>query len=73
MAAPKMITVVENNTRRVEVLALAVFSSKEKAERWIGEPNPALANKPPLDLVKTDKGFESVCDVLTRIESGTYS
>ena len=68
-----MITIADNNTRRLKQEALAVFSNTEKADRWISEPNPALANKLPIDMVETEEGYQTVCDVLTRIESGTYS
>lgn len=72
-STPRMITLVESNTRRLEAQALEVFSNKEKAARWMLEPNPALGGKRPLDLVNTDEGYEIVSDVLIRIESGTYS
>ena len=71
--AAKMITVVENNTRRLNELATTVFSNEQKAARWINEPNPSLDYRRPLDVVETEEGYEAVRDVLTRIESGTYS
>ena len=75
-SAPRMVTVLENNTRRLEALeaqALEVFSNKDKATRWMREPNPALGDNRPIDLVATNDGYETVMDVLVRIESGTYS
>ena len=72
-AATRMITIEENNTRQIEKRALEVFSNQEKATRWMSEPNHALANGRPIDLVKSENGLEEVNDVLTRIASGTYS
>ena len=72
-AATRMITIEENNTRQIEKRALEVFSNQEKATRWMSEPNHALANRRPIDLVKSENGLEEVNDVLTRIASGTYS
>ncbi|MSV27795.1 MAG: DUF2384 domain-containing protein [Bryobacterales bacterium] len=68
-----MIAIAAVNTQRLEAQALEVFPDNEKAARWIREPNPALANKRPIDMVETEEGYQTVCDVLTRIESGTYS
>lgn len=73
MAEAKMVTIVANNTRRLQQQALAVFSDPQKADRWINEPNPSLGNKRPIDLVNTEEDYKAVRDVLTRIESGTYS
>ena len=69
----RMITVAEANAQKAASRAEEVFSNSEKAARWLKEPNPALNNQRPIDLTQTDEGFEAVDDVLTRIESGTYS
>lgn len=50
--------------------AYQVFEDDNKVAEWFSEPNYALGNKKPLDLVKTEPGARLVEQVLGRIEHG---
>lgn len=58
---------------RVKTYALAVFENPEIADTWLGEPNPALGDRVPADLLVTDEGTRAVETVLRRIDYGDYS
>lgn len=58
---------------RVAALAEEVLGSREKAGRWLHEPNTALAGDPPLRRLDSDLGARQVEDVLVRIAHGVYS
>ncbi len=47
-----------------------VFSNQEKALHWLSSPNPSLDGLTPLEAAATDKGYQEVEDILTRIEYG---
>lgn len=49
-----------------------VFESRERFNTWIKEPNPALGNKAPIELLDTVYGIEEVKKELGRIEHGVY-
>ena len=40
---------------------------------WLCTPNPALEGQTPLEAVTTDRGFEAVKGLLTKIEQGLYT
>lgn len=50
-----------------------VFGSLEKFTKWLLKDNIALENKKPIDVIKTEKGYEAVMTELMRIEDGAYS
>ena len=52
---------------------LEVFGSKEKFLLWMNQPNTALSNSIPINLVKSRFGSEMVMDELGRIEYGVIS
>jgi hypothetical protein len=54
----------------ISILASAVLGDKDKAVRWLSEPNPAMNNRPPIDLVGENNGFDRVKNLLLRIEYG---
>lgn len=62
------------NARYAEVKrrAEAVFSSPEKANRWLSERALGLGGRRPVELLVTSEGYEQVLDFLTRIEFGVY-
>lgn len=62
------------DTRYAEVKrrAEAVFSSQEKARRWLSERALGLGRRRPVDLLVSSEGYEQVLDFLTRIEFGVY-
>lgn len=57
--------------RLISIYARAgeVFSNQEKALHWLSSPNPSLNGLTPLEAAGTDKGYEEVEDVLTRIDT----
>jgi uncharacterized protein (DUF2384 family) len=67
------------NSRTPEDLLLEhaaqVLESKERAQCWMREPNPALGRKTPLEMVNSGdwKSSEEAHELLRRIEYGNYS
>ncbi|HUP01492.1 MAG TPA: antitoxin Xre/MbcA/ParS toxin-binding domain-containing protein [Gemmatimonadota bacterium] len=57
----------------IYVLAYEVFGDREKANGWMGDPNPALQGETPLSLLGTAMGAKLVEDVLLRIAHGVYT
>jgi putative toxin-antitoxin system antitoxin component (TIGR02293 family) len=58
---------------RVVERAKVVFDDLDLALNWLKSPNAALAGAPPLSLMDTDIGAESVLDTLGRIEHGVFA
>jgi putative toxin-antitoxin system antitoxin component (TIGR02293 family) len=58
---------------RVKSYAREVFEDTGIAETWLAEPNPALGNRVPAELLLTDEGTRTVETVLRRIDYGDYS
>jgi putative toxin-antitoxin system antitoxin component (TIGR02293 family) len=58
---------------RIAALAEDVLGSREKATRWLHQPNRALGNAVPLRELDTDLGARQVEDVLVRIAHGVHS
>jgi putative toxin-antitoxin system antitoxin component (TIGR02293 family) len=50
-----------------------IFGSGEQFNFWLKEPNRALADKKPLDLLVSDFGIDLVLEELGRIEHGIIS
>ena len=46
--------------------ALKVFNTPAVVQRWLITPNNELNNKAPLELLKTENGFERACSVLKK-------
>ena len=57
----------------ISTLASAVIGDKDKAVKWLSEPNPAMDNRPPIDLVGEKDGYERVKNLLLRIEYGVLA
>ncbi|MCC5906247.1 MAG: DUF2384 domain-containing protein [Balneolaceae bacterium] len=55
---------------RLTDLASEIFGSMEKASVWFKEPNFALGNKTPIELVKTEPGARLVERTLHQIGHG---
>ncbi len=55
---------------RLTELAAEITGSMEKASEWFKEPNFALGNKKPLELIKTEPGARLVERTLHQIEHG---
>ena len=53
--------------------AEVALDDREKAGRWMREPNRALGGTRPLDLLRSSAGARAVETVLGRIEHGTFS
>jgi putative toxin-antitoxin system antitoxin component (TIGR02293 family) len=58
---------------RIATLAEDVLGSREKAIRWLHQPNRALGSATPLHQLDTELGARQVEDVLLRIAHGVYS
>ena len=53
--------------------AIAVFGSKEEAEKWLEQPATGLGQRRPIDLLATPAGVELVENFLVRLEYGVYA
>jgi putative toxin-antitoxin system antitoxin component (TIGR02293 family) len=58
---------------RVATMAAGVLEGKERAARWLREPNRALGGETPIRLLDTDVGGRQVEAILGRIEHGVWS
>jgi len=58
---------------RVAARGSQVFGDKMKFLSWLRQPNTALANQTPLDLLKSRFGTDMVLDELGRMEHGVFS
>jgi len=58
---------------RIAAEATQVLGSAAKAGDWLHQPNRALGQQPPLQLLDTDLGTRQVEEVLGRIEHGVFS
>lgn len=50
-----------------------VFGSIEAIQQWVRQPNKAIGNYTPLEIMDTTIGIQLVMDVLGRLEHGVYS
>lgn len=57
---------------RVLSSAEAVYGSRERALGWLRQPNPRLADRSPLSLLKTDTGSRIVEELLLQIDEGMF-
>jgi putative toxin-antitoxin system antitoxin component (TIGR02293 family) len=58
---------------RVVMHARDTFEKDDVADEWLHSQNPALGNRIPIEMARTDMGAREVDAVLTRIEYGVYS
>ena len=58
---------------RIAAQAVEVLGSQEKAASWLRQPNRALSNQNPVDLLDTDAGVRQLEEILGRIEFGVFS
>ena len=58
--------------RSAKIMALAedVLESRQEAKGWMSEPQSALGNAVPRDLLTTDIGAKQVADMLLQMEHG---
>lgn len=52
--------------------AVEIFGGMETAIQWLKEPNRAINNERPIDLLNDDMGRKIIEDLLGRIEHGVY-
>ena len=50
-----------------------IFGNREQFNAWLKEPNRALADKKPMDLLVSNFGIDMILDELGRIEHGIIS
>lgn len=55
---------------RLTELAMQVFEDQDKVSVWFTQPNFALGNQKPLDLIKSEPGARLVERLLHQIEHG---
>lgn len=58
---------------RVAAFAEDVLEDRDRAHRWLREPQRGLGNRAPLDLLSSEAGAREVEDLLGRIEYGVFS
>ncbi len=49
------------------------FDARSWLRAWIQEPVPALGNATPLECLGRPGGFDRICALLRRMQSGAYS
>ncbi len=57
----------------ISILASAVIGDRDKATKWLSESNPAMDNRPPIDLIGEKDGYDRVKNLLLRIEYGALA
>ena len=57
---------------RIVAEAERVFVDREKAARWLRQPNTALGGKSPLSLLDSEAESRKVEEALVRIDHGLY-
>ncbi|HJR29083.1 MAG TPA: MbcA/ParS/Xre antitoxin family protein [Pseudomonas sp.] len=50
--------------------AKLVFGNKEKADTWLTQPKIALSGSTPLELARTEEGYELVKAELEKLSHG---
>lgn len=58
---------------RVVLAARHLFEKDDVADRFLHLPNPALGNRVPMDMARTDIGARAVETIIGRIAHGVYS
>ena len=58
---------------KVYAHALDIFGTSDKTLEWLNEPNLALNNMKPIDLLSTSHGCSLITEILYRIDYGVYS
>jgi uncharacterized protein (DUF2384 family) len=59
--------------QEITSLAINVLGDTNQALDWLMHPNLATDNKPPVDLIAEQEGFERVKNLLLRIEFGVLA
>lgn len=68
VVSEQILSIAEITAKGVEV-----FEEKEKFLTWLNQPNTALANESPINLLKSRFGTGVVLDEIRRIEYGVFS
>ena len=58
---------------RVLARAAEVLEGADKAKAWLVEPNVALGDRSPVELLRTDIGTELVLNELVKIDYGMFA
>jgi putative toxin-antitoxin system antitoxin component (TIGR02293 family) len=59
-----------NHIELIQLQAVKVFGSKEKADVWLNQPKAALGDRAPIELAHSETGYLAVKDELERINHG---
>lgn len=57
----------------ITALASSVLDDRNRAVQWLSQPNAATDNRPPIDLIGENNGYERVKNLLLRIEYGVLA
>lgn len=47
--------------------------NEDVISRWLDTPKPFLVNKSPIEILETEKGLESILDLINRLKKGDLS
>jgi len=59
--------------QRILETAIDAFDNKEKALRWLNEPNMQTGNQPPIKVIGTPQGLHAVEVVLNQIKYAIFA
>ena len=59
-----------NYVELVQHQAEQIFGNKEKADTWLTQPKTALGGSTPLELSRTEEGYELVKAELEKLSHG---
>ncbi|MBM6443439.1 DUF2384 domain-containing protein [Pseudomonas sp. MIL9] len=59
-----------NYVERIQLEAERVFGNKMKADTWLAQPKTALGGSTPLELSRTEEGYELVKAELEKLSHG---
>jgi uncharacterized protein (DUF2384 family) len=59
--------------QRILEIATDAFDNAKKAAEWLREPNIRTAGRPPIELIDTPEGFQSVEIVLNQIKYAIFA
>jgi uncharacterized protein (DUF2384 family) len=61
-------TTLTPEAQRILEIGTEAFGDREKAWRWLHEPNIQTGERLPIELIETPQGFDAVETVLYQIE-----
>ena len=65
-------TAPQTTLEKIMVIATEAFDDKEKAERWMQQPNIQLGWRKPIDVIGYPEGYNAVETVLYQIQYALF-